>query len=79
MNPAAQYISVKIVQNNFEVYSYMLVNNVPKLLAIAISSGLVVFTAPRLNKALFEFLAAIAAVFTFITNPLIRAAWKPVL
>lgn len=61
--------------------NYMLINNVPKLIAIAITCGLVVFTAPRLNKVLFKFLAAaaIAAVFMFITNPLIGAAWKPVM
>ena len=60
---------------------YMLGNNVPKLFAIAITCGLVVFAAPRLKKALFKFLAAaaIAAVFMFLTNPLIGAAWKPVM
>lgn len=60
---------------------YMLVNNVPKLLAIAITSGLVVFTAPRLNGVLFKFIAAavIAAIFMFITNPLLGTAWKPVM
>jgi hypothetical protein len=60
---------------------FMLVNNVPKLLAIAITCGLVVFIAPRLNKVFFKFLAAagIAAVIMFITNPLIGAAWKPVM
>jgi hypothetical protein len=60
---------------------YMLVNNVPKLLAIAITCGLVVFTAPRLNKLLFKFIAAavIAAIFMFITNPLLGAAWKPIM
>jgi hypothetical protein len=60
---------------------YMFVNNVPKLLAIAVTCGLVVYTAPKLNKALFKFLAAtaIAAIFMFILNPLIGAAWKPVM
>lgn len=60
---------------------FMMISNVPKLLAIAITCGLVVFIAPRLNKLLFQFLAAaaIAAVFMFITNPLISMAWKPLM
>ena len=60
---------------------FMLVNNIPKLLAIAITCGLVVITAPKLNNVLFKLLAAaaIAAVFMFITNPLIGTAWKPVM
>ncbi|MGZ3762171.1 MAG: hypothetical protein ACXVJE_23265 [Mucilaginibacter sp.] len=60
---------------------YMLISNVPKLLAIAITCGLVVLTAPRLNKVLFKFLAAIAiaTVFMFAVNPLMGVAWKPVM
>jgi hypothetical protein len=60
---------------------FMLISNIPKLIAIAISCGLVVFTASRLNKVFFKFLAAIAiaAVFMFAINPLLGAAWKPLM
>lgn len=60
---------------------FMLINNIPKLLAIAITCALVVFTAPKLNNVPYKFLAAIAlaAVFMFAINPLIGAAWKPVM
>ncbi|MGQ7855991.1 hypothetical protein ACUN24_17295 [Pedobacter sp. WC2501] len=60
---------------------FMLINNIPKLLTIAIICGLVVFTAPKLNNLLYKFLAAIAlaAVFMFAINPLMVAAWKPVM
>ncbi|MEO7048478.1 MAG: hypothetical protein ABI091_24475, partial [Ferruginibacter sp.] len=59
---------------------FMLISNIPKLLTIAITCGLVVFTAPRLNNVLYKFLAAIviAALFMFAVSPLVGAAWKPV-
>jgi hypothetical protein len=59
---------------------FMLISNIPKLLTIAITCGLVVFTAPRLNNVLYKFLAAIviSALFMFAVSPLIGAAWKPV-
>lgn len=60
---------------------FMLINNIPKLLTIAITCGLVVFTAPKLNNVLYKFLAAIvlAAAFMFAVNPLMAAAWRPVM
>jgi hypothetical protein len=59
---------------------FMLINNIPKLLAIAVMCGLIVFSAPRLNNFFLKFAAAaaIAAIFMFVASPLITAAWKPV-
>lgn len=60
---------------------YMLLDNVPKLLAIAIMCGLVVFATPKLGKVFFKFLAAIviAVIFVFAASPLMQAVWKPVM
>jgi hypothetical protein len=59
---------------------FMLINNIPKLLAIAIMCGLIVFSAPRLNNFFLKFCAAaaIAAIFMFVVSPLITIAWEPV-
>ena len=59
---------------------FMLINNIPKLLAIAVMCGLIVFSAPRLNKFFLKLVAAIAiaAIFMFVASPLITAAWAPV-
>jgi len=60
---------------------YMFISNIPKLLAIAITCGLIIFTAPIISKTLFKILTAIgiAAIFMFAANPLMQAAWKPVM
>lgn len=60
---------------------YMLINNIPNLLAIAVMCGLIVFSAPRLTNFFLKFwaAAAIAAIFMFVASPLITAAWKPVM
>ncbi|MEO5890028.1 MAG: hypothetical protein ABIQ31_07215, partial [Ferruginibacter sp.] len=60
---------------------YMFINNIPKLLAIGITCGLIIFTAPIFSKTLFKILTAIgiAAIFMFAANPLMEAAWKPVM
>ena len=60
---------------------FMFINQVPKLLAIAITCGLIILATPILSKALFKILAAIAiaAIFMFAANPLMEAAWKPVM
>ncbi|MGN8070342.1 hypothetical protein [Mucilaginibacter sp. SG564] len=59
---------------------FMLISNIPKLLAIAIMCGLIAFSAPRLNNFFLKFLAAaaIAAIFMFVASPLTTAVWKPV-
>lgn len=59
---------------------FMLINNIPKLLAIVVRCGLIVFTAPRLNNFFLKLVAAtaIAAIFMFVASPLITAAWMPV-
>jgi hypothetical protein len=60
---------------------FMFINNIPKLLAIGITCGLIIFTTPILNKTLSKILAAIgiAAIFMFAANPLMEAAWNPVM
>lgn len=60
---------------------YMFINNIPKLLATGITCGLIILTAPVLNKTLYKILTAvaIAAIFMFAANPLTEAAWKPVM
>ena len=62
-------------------FGFMLIGNIPKLLTIAITCALVVFTAPKLNNVVYKFWAsiALAAVFMFAINPLIGTAWKPVM
>jgi len=60
---------------------YMLINNIPNLLAIAVMCGLIVFSISRLTNFFLKFwaAAAIAATFMFVASPLITAAWKPVM
>lgn len=59
---------------------FMLINNIPKLLAIVVMCGLIVFSVPRLNNFFLKLGAAtiIAAIFMFVASPLITAAWEPV-
>lgn len=60
---------------------FMFINQIPKLLAIAITCGLIVFSRPILSTTLFKILAAIgiASIFMFAANPLMEAAWEPVM
>lgn len=59
---------------------FMLINNIPKLLAIVVMCGLIVFSVPSLNNFFLNLGAAtiIAAIFMFVASPLITAAWEPV-
>ncbi|MBB6107283.1 hypothetical protein [Mucilaginibacter lappiensis] len=61
--------------------SFMLISNIPKLMTTAVTCGLIVFTAPRLNKFFLKCLAAaaIVAISMFVAGPLIETAWKPVM
>lgn len=60
---------------------FMFIGNVPTLLAICVTCGLVVFLVPRLNSFLIKFLAAVilAAFYIYFSRPSIGVAWKPVM